>query len=232
MEGKVLKQKLIKKSLLSSTFLLTFSLVMIMTLSACEKSSSDDEGMDWKGVFSDTEPGYGWSSDYFDCDLPSEILEMLQYSTLEKDSAVSVGVSACEIRAEYHIRINENNAIITFNESSKADSLMEVRHYKIYKFKEGKYGRAEVTENAIIVDGGAWEQKLQAPYQYSFSKRTGKSESKPYRKNIQYSGEFNCNSSGSNTILVNKDYTFELSDKGSLIMTKPAYRKIGVLERE
>ena len=58
MEGKVLKQKLMKKSLLSSTFLLTFSLVMIMTLSACEKSSSDDEGMDWKGVFSDTEPGY------------------------------------------------------------------------------------------------------------------------------------------------------------------------------
>lgn len=50
MEGKVLKQKLMKKSLLSSTFLLTFSLVMIMTLSACEKSSSDDEGMDWKGV--------------------------------------------------------------------------------------------------------------------------------------------------------------------------------------
>ena len=109
---------------------------------------------------------------------------------------------------------------------------MSIRHFTFYTFQKGIFDRAEVTEKAIIFDGGAWKLDLQAPYQYHFSNDTGKSESRPFDRRVHYSGEFQVARSEESTILKNKDYTFELSTGGRLVMLKPTRQEIGYLDRK
>lgn len=211
---------------------LIIGLITILSLSACDKSSDNEGSIEWQGTFLDMKSGYGWPNEYLESDLPSELLNMLQYSTLEKDSAVVCGIGGCSTKSDYNIRISKSKCYITINETSQGDSLMEIRHYTFYIFEKGIFDRAEVTEDAIILDKGAWKLKLPAPFQYYFSKRTGREETKPFSKTFHYSGEFKSSYSNGITILENKDYTFELSDNGTLARTKPTYQAIGELERK
>lgn len=211
---------------------LIIGLVVLLTCSACEKTNNDDEVVEWQGSFLDMESGYGLTTGYLEYDLPNELLNMLQYSTLEKDSAVCVGIGGTYTKSDYEIRIKDNKCYITFGESSKGDSLMSIRHFTFYTFQKGIFGRAEVTEKAIIVDGGAWKLDLQSPYQYHFSSSTGKSESRPFDRRVHYSGEFQVARSEESTILENMDYTFELNADGKLVMLKPTRQEIGYLDRK
>lgn len=211
---------------------LIISMIAILSLSTCEKSSDSDVITEWKGTFLAIEPGYAWDTEHIEIDLPKELLNSLKYNTIEKDSAVAIGIESPSIESDYAIRVSDTNGNITFDETTKCDSLMEVRHYTFYTFEKGVFGRAEVTENAIILDGGAWTLNLPASYQYYFSKGTNKTESKPFVKHFHYSGEFQVIRSEKNTILENKDYTFELSADGKLVMLKPKHLEIGILDRK
>lgn len=205
-------------------------LIVSLLLSAC--SENDEEKAErYSATFLDLE-SYDFLTPedvFLDIILPNVEFEKEE---IGKGEPVEVGGYTVQTETTYDLIIREAEAELYIKTKKDTDKMYKRTCLYKYVFKPGTYGRIEVSENTIAVNGYPYCGLTE--FAMTRTEPIGEKYSQKDTESEIYKGVFSYKSKGGIVTLSNSDYVFEImleNEKCHLAEVFPNAKDIGILER-